>query len=146
MELIRRASIHDAASLRVFDCDARTKWVREVQRLIRTDVADALDVADDQLTVLVAEDEGTLVGMVAYAPDELGNHHIYALAVIASHRRRGIGTRLKRRVLAETGTPVVSSVHRMNMPMLKLNETLNAQTARDPADGEFQLTVVRPPI
>ncbi len=100
------------------------------------------EVAAEAFVAVVADQ---LVGVVAFQMREPTIAAIPVLAVTHSHRRRGIGTALKQRVL-DTVAPrgvleVVSEVHRRNTAMNNLNAKLGAVADKDPDDGDLLLTV-----
>jgi len=125
----RSAEPSEAEQLRPFSCaDRGLRYTREVEQLIRSDVADEVAAGSGDAHVDIAL-------------------FIYAPAVHPDHRRRLIGTLLKQGVLdaarAERLSAVVSQVHRRNNPMRQLNATLDVVAAADPTDGEYMISVAR---
>jgi ribosomal protein S18 acetylase RimI-like enzyme len=145
LELIRRASPADAVALRHLTCRGKGNWTRDAQVLVRADVAEAVATGESAVQVLVALIGAEVVGVVAWSDDDIATT-IHVLAVEVAWQRKGIGSRLKRRVMAESPTGFVqSSVHRRNDAMNALNETLNVEKAPDPEDGEYHICVVQRP-
>lgn len=148
---LRPAVTDDIAALRSFRCaDRGERYTREVEALIRTDVA---DLVDDAVTfVHVAATVDGIVAVIAYGPVPMGIDaddamFIYALGVVPEHRRQFLATLLKQHVFDHartTGlTSVVSQVHRRNTAMRALNSTLDVVVRRDPSDGDYLLSVAR---
>jgi GNAT superfamily N-acetyltransferase len=147
---LRLAIVSDAVLLSKFSCaDSGQRYTRDVEDLIRSDVAEEVAADSDELRVVVALDGAEIVAVIAHSVvdiDGLGEvEYIHALGVRADYRRRLIGTLLKQNVLDYayyTGIgQVVSEVHRRNHAMLALNRELNADTDTDPDDGNYLLTV-----
>lgn len=152
----RKATGVDVDSLRQFSCaDRGLAYTREVEQLIRGDVADEIASGSTEAHVDIAiDDTATIVGVITYGTTPLDGADdledalfIYALGVHPEHRRRLIGTLLKQRVFAAATTMqlrlVVSQVHRRNVPMQQLNKTLDVVSAPDPTDGEYLISVAR---
>ncbi len=153
--IFRPAAPSDAEPLRRFSCaDRGLRYTRDVEQLIRSDVADEVAAGSSDAHVDIATDDGLIVGIITYGSAPLDGAidienalFIYALAVHPDHRRRLIGTLLKQRVLDAAHIhgldAVVSQVHRRNSPMQQLNATLDVVAAPDPTDGEYLISVAR---
>lgn len=152
----RPAAPSDAEPLRIFSCaDRGLRYTRDVEQLIRSDVADEVAAGSgDAHADIATDDDGLIVGIITYGSAPLDGAinienalFIYALAVHPDHRRRLIGTLLKQGVLDAAHThgldAVVSQVHRRNGPMQQLNTTLDVVAAPDPTDGEYLISVAR---
>jgi ribosomal protein S18 acetylase RimI-like enzyme len=152
----RRAEPDDADALRTFPCaDRGLQYTRDVEQLVRSDLADEVAAGSGDTQVDIATDDaGAIVGVIAYglvpldsAVDVDGALFIYALAVHPDHRRRLVGTLLKQLVFDAARDrqliAVVSQVHRRNTPMRQLNATLGVVAAPDPTDGEYLISVAR---
>lgn len=141
---IRAASAIDGPSLQMFACaNAGERWTRDAEDIIKSDVAEAVLAGGASLSVFVALDGQSLVGVVAASFIQLEGLKVHVLAVAPTHRRQGIGTDLKRRAMSEyPNVRVVSEVHRKNTAMLGLNATLNAFTDRDPDDYNYRVSVI----
>ncbi len=155
--IFRLAEPKDAEQIAQLRCaNPNERWTRDVERAVRSDLAEAVADGDPEYCVHVAVDTRTavIVGVVAHGsvswedPDGDSaerSSYIHALAVVHEHRRRGIGERLKLDVLneaAEAGMKLVTSnVHRKNFAMKALNDKLGVASDRDPQDGEMYFTV-----
>jgi GNAT superfamily N-acetyltransferase len=152
----RSAEPSDAEPLRRFSCaDRGLRYTREVEQLIRSDVADEVAAGSSDAHVDIAvDDTGLIVGVVTYghapldgAVDVDNALFNYALAVHPDHRRRLIDTLLEQEVLdaacAQQLSAVVSQVHRRNNPMRQLNATLDVVAAPDPTDGDYMISAAR---
>lgn len=141
---VRRYVEDDAAQLRSFTCSTPgQRWTKPPQKIIR-----AAPDADECPSIFVAEDlkfdRGRILGVIVFQVDEL---YINSMGVVRDRRREGIGTALKQASLAEMvalgGTvTAVSSVHKKNIPMLKLNDGLGVVATRDPEDGDYMLSAI----
>lgn len=147
--LLRRAHASDAPALKRFECrNPGETWTRRVQQDIRRDlpaVAAGTSSSDVNIEVIVAAHHADgLIGVVAFVHAET-EINIRALAVTHTWRRKRIGTNLKRAVIdiaaARCAGIVWSNVHKLNKPMLALNNGLHVATDTDPDDPEFKLCI-----
>ena len=141
---IRRYIDADASQLRSFTCSTPgQRWTKPPQKIIR-----AAPDAEECPSVFVAEDlktdKGRILGVIVF---DLEQPYIHSVGVVRDRRREGIGSSLKRASLAEmvalVGTvTAVSSVHKKNIPMIKLNEGLGVKSTKDPEDGDYLLSAI----
>lgn len=100
--------------------------------------------------VVVAHDQDEIVGVAVYGLEKAGVDYvtIFSIGVILHRQREGVGTRLKRGVMAETAlrdgwpTNIVSQVHRRNHKMLGLNDKLGVRRSKDPGDGDYFMCAI----
>ena len=127
---IRRAEIDDLQSL--LDCHEKVweslryvlpePWVEEeIQRIHRSDVKDILlkNIKDPTRIMLVAEEDGGIVGFAIGRIDESGLSWLSFMGVSPTHRRRGIGRGLVQRYLEESRLKGASKVSLNTAPQLK---------------------------
>ena len=148
VEVRRYVDGSDRSQLEAFTC-ARygEKWSEAAQQVIR-DAPAAVGDDDIDCQILVADDDASVVGVVVFGADSDGRDVIHSLGVVISRQRQGIGSRLKRAVMAvNAGTDpdrsVVSHVHRNNYRMIRLNDKLGVKKEKDPLDGEYWIAVIR---
>lgn len=150
---IRALRVGDQAALTSFRCaNDGEPWTIVVEQIVTTRLYKAWGYRSmnaPELSVVVADLDNRVIGVIAYATSwaqtELG--HIDVLAVDPEHRRRGVATDLKTAAMADLqrhGCPgVVSTVHEQNDPMRAVNEQFAAETAIDPDESSYRLTVIR---
>jgi hypothetical protein len=140
---VRRYGDDDAAQLRSFTCfTPGQRWTKPPQKIIR-----AAPDSDENPSIFVAVDltarKGRILGVIVFDADE---RFINSLGVVRDRRQEGIGIALKRACLAElaaiagTEVEVLSTVHKRNIPMRRLNECLGVGTTKDPDEGDYLLS------
>lgn len=145
---VRALEPGDYAGLGTFTCPRGNKAARKVERDIRYRLIEEYE-QNDRMGVLVAVDGEKVIGVIAYRPTLVEDiWEVPTLACHADHTREGVATELKRRAIEEAqalgASTVVSYVHRINLPMLKMNEKLNAEIETDPSDGEWRICTIVP--
>jgi ribosomal protein S18 acetylase RimI-like enzyme len=142
----------DGAQVEGFRCapygDKAAKAAQEIIRRAPRAIGSGQYCAEGEISV--AQDGDEIVGVVVYGIEvpDTPVVTIFSLGVLLRRQREGIGTLLKRAVMAEVAhrsgwpTTIASEVHRVNYKMLGLNEKLGVQRVRDPADGEYYLCAI----
>ena len=83
------------------------------------------EAALDRRQLLVASDDGDVVGCLAYATDWFNCTFVSLVVVKADHRRKGIARRLYRAVEAESGSPrLFSSTEETNAASIRMHSAL----------------------
>ena len=127
---IRRAKVDDFQGMvkcqeRVWESlrDVLPKtWVEnEIQRIHRSDVKDVLlkNIKDPTRIMLVAEEDGGIVGFAMGRTDESGLSWLSFMGVSPTHRRRGIGRGLVQKYLEESRLKGARKVSLNTAPQLK---------------------------
>jgi hypothetical protein len=123
------------------------KAAEAAQKVIRGAPDHMADFGRDPMVVL-ARDEGDLVGVVIFGPEDEEVVTVFSLGVKLSRQRQGIGTLLKICAMGITANrsdwpkSVASEVHRTNYKMIALNDKLGVSKVPDPTNGEFLLSAI----
>jgi hypothetical protein len=105
---------------------------------------------EEHVNVLVAAEQENVLGVAVYrqSPKDSTKCEICSIGVVIPRQNQGIGLSLKTALITSVITTTdirefVSTVHKRNGAMLKINERLEATTEKDPEDGEYWLTLVK---
>lgn len=143
--LVRLYEVSDRTQIESFTCHRNySKWSFAAQRVIQLAPS---ELATENLEMLVCSQAGSVIAVAVYKVHSEVRCEILAIGVLTHRQNQGVGQNLKSVLMAEVSTRhptcrYVSSVHRRNDPMLHINRKLLAETAPNPEDPEYLLTVV----
>lgn len=146
--LIRKYQARDRVQIESFVCvPPGQRWRLVAQEIIR-ESPEECEVGNAEIFVAVEEPE--VLGVIVSHADPQGEPkwEICSIGVVIPRQNQGIGQSLKRAVIAEIVArsgprEFISTVHRLNGPMIAINRKLEAEMMPDPLDGEHLLTLVR---
>lgn len=147
----RRLLLDDVARLSEFKCATRRdpQFERLVNRMLRTELADAMQESERNLRAFVAEDDKSILGVAVLEPADNGRQwELSALGVSADARRRGIGNALMRFAVADTPEaqfePVLFRVHERNTRMWRLLRSVGVEQVEEPDMWGYAMYAAEP--
>ena len=128
--IIRKARVDDAQA--ALNCDKQVweslrnelpePWIKEnLERLNEPDEEERFQtlIADPTRIILVAEEDGEIIGVAHGRTEEGGLSWLGFIGVTPTHRRRGIGRQLVQEYIKESRTRGASKVSLNTAPQLK---------------------------